>query len=331
MTAAGAPRRELRRTYSYTTATSTSIDRLQLFIAAWKQLPRSNPRRSTGRRLLSLVDPNSDDAVRYREIQPRGVEEARLWGGAPSPASMALLQRELDALAPGTSDMRAALALGEPVSLTLDSFTPHGLGAFPNPVVPFYQIPSDERARRAVVHGSGCMSRNRATRSRPAPPMLVHQFVGQTLWLYWPCTPSNLSRLDNASWTGMVEELEQMHCVVLRPGECIFVPSMSSYITLSLGHEGTNIAAHLKYSLLPGRAYPYAHNPHSHLDLTPRETRAEDTRSHDTSSRPSFEQRIKSLWRRRNKSPEPTPAMPMPDPRSQMMSGGSMGYAPGRR
>lgn len=304
MTAPGSgTRRELRRSYS-TGASTTDGGRIELFIAAWSHLPRSNPRRATGKRLLRLLDPTQGEPAEFRQVTPRGVEEARLWAGAPSPASMALLQRELDALSPGTSDMRAALASGEPVSLTIDSFTPHGLGSFRNPVVPFYAIPDDERASRAVVHGSGCMSRNRATRSRPAPPMLVHQFVGQTLWLYWPCTPANLRELapetDAVSWTRMITRLEQMHAVVLRPGECIFMPSMSSYITLSLGFDGTNIAAHLKYSLVPQQRHSTDSLPTTTLTDAGDDTE-EGGGAAGTDARPSFERRITSWWRRRDR------------------------------
>ncbi|KZV96619.1 hypothetical protein EXIGLDRAFT_732654 [Exidia glandulosa HHB12029] len=200
--------------------------------------------------------------------------------------------------------MRAALASGEPVSLTIDSFTPYGLGSFRNPVVPFYTIPDDERASRAVVHGSACMSRNRATRARPAPPMLIHQFVGQTLWLYWPCTPANLHELapenDAVSWTRMVTHLEQMHAVVLRPGECFFMPSMSSYITLSLGYDGTNIAAHLKYSLLPQQRASA-----STTTITTTVSGTDDQHPPNPDSerdpRPSFEQRIAAWWKRRDR------------------------------
>lgn len=293
----------------------SNIGRVEQFIAAWRQLPRSNPRRTQGKRILELIDPSRDHSVEFRKVQPRGVEEARLWAGAPSPASMGLLQRELDALSPGAcgciphshalhrphcpillraADMRAALASGEPVSLTIDSFTPHGLGSFPNPVVPFYTVPADERASRAVVHGSACMSRNRATRQRPAPPMLIHQFVGQTLWLYWPCTPHNLAQLDAASWSRMITHLDQMHAVVLRPGECFFMPSMSSYITLSLGFDGTNIAAHLKYSLLPQQR---ASASTSTLPTTIHTASADE----HPDSRPSFEQRIAAWWKRRDR------------------------------
>lgn len=291
--------REPRRSYSTSNMNDSNASRVEVFIASWRQVPRSNPRRAQGKRILELIDPSRQGSVDFRKVQPRGVQDARLWAGAPSPATMALLQRELDALGPGISDIRAALASGEPVSLTIDSFTSHGLGSFKNPVVPFYIIPDDERARRAVVHGNACMSRNRATRIRPAPPMLIHQFIGQTLWLYWPCTPFNLAQLepedDVVSWTRMVTELEQMHAVVLRPGECFFMPSMSSYITLSLGFDGTNMAAHLKYSLLPQQRLSTAT---STTTITTTLSTSEEARPRP---RPSFESRIAAWFKGRDR------------------------------
>ncbi|KAH7101895.1 hypothetical protein BKA62DRAFT_656714 [Auriculariales sp. MPI-PUGE-AT-0066] len=191
--------------------------------------------------------PPKNSVLPFREVQPRRVEEVRLWGGAPSPASVELLLRELNARSPEYY-LRAA-PIGEPFPLTLDRFQPDGLGAVPDPVITFYSIASNDLARRVAVHGSGCMSRRHATRETLVPATLVHQFVGQTLWLHWPNTPRNQLRLETAGWTEMVEKLQQLHYVVLLPGECMFMQSMSSYMTFSLGYDGTSFAAHFKYDL----------------------------------------------------------------------------------